>query len=86
MNKKDFSVIRSNMKEKTNQERLEALVEELPFNGIASAIVRERMIKMCEITRHAIAEDNRDFDSPLYNHLDFLAVCDLIEAYLDFDR
>lgn len=65
----------------TNEQLIARMLEDMHTMEIA--ILRERLQCISEITRAAITEKPKDFDSPIFHHTQFLAVCDKIDKHLN---
>jgi hypothetical protein len=71
-------------KMKTNEDMLKALLKDL--HTFEAAILRERLVKIAEITRDAIGKSPTGFNNPFFDHTWYLSVCDKIDKHLGFEQ
>jgi hypothetical protein len=69
---------------KTNDDMLKALLKDLHM--LETALLRERIVKISEITRQAIKKNPKDFDNFMVDHTWFIALCDKIDKHLGFEN
>ncbi len=70
--------------ERTNETMIRDLVDNLA--PLSLAILRERIVKIAELTKQAIEDNPTAYDNPIYDHTYYLHVCDEIFKYCGFEK
>lgn len=71
---------------RTNEQAIKQLAKALDnAHPFMAAIVRERIMKISEITKAAIEKNPAAYDNPFYNHTYYLEACKIIDETLKFD-
>jgi len=70
-------------KVRTNEQALKELIKDLhPFEAM---IIRERLIKIAEITLQDIDKNPSAYDTPMFSHQYFINACEKIKLHLDLE-
>ena len=70
-------------KQKTNEQRLRAFLKDI--NGIEAAILRERLLKIAEVTKQSIKAEPEAYAKGFIHVSLFESVCDKIIEHLKIE-
>ena len=68
----------------TNEMLLRKLIKEI--NPYEAMIVRERLVRIAEITLDAIKKDPKSYNNPIFNHEFYVTTCNHIIQVLGFEK
>lgn len=68
----------------TNEQLIRKFLKEL--HTIEVAMLRERIVRIAELTRQDIEEDRKPYNTIATTANDFLILCDKIDKYLGFEN
>jgi hypothetical protein len=71
-------------KQLTNEQMLRRLIKEL--NPLEASIVRERLVKIAEMTMEGIKQNPKAYDNPIYDHSYYEYVCKHIFRVIGFEK
>jgi len=71
-------------KERTNETMIKDLIKDL--NPLGLAILRERIVKIAEITKEAVEANPEKWDNPIVDHSYYIYVCDKIFEHCGFEH
>lgn len=69
-------------KYRTNEAALKGLIKSL--GPVENALLRERILKIADLTEEAIAKDPASFRNPFMSEKMYLQVCKTIKEHLEF--
>ncbi len=72
------------MKTKTNEQMIKALLKDL--NTMETAILRERIVKIFEMTEDAIKENPDSFKNPIIHYSIYNHVADKVTKHMGFNN
>ena len=67
---------------RTNDQMLRAFLKEVNNDMLVTCVLRERLMKMADMTRQAMAKNPESFDNPVFNRSYYVAFCDLVDKHL----
>lgn len=71
-------------KQLTNDQMIKNLIKDCEM--LDFAVLRERLVKIAEITLAGIKKDPKAYDNPIFNHTYYEHVCNKILSFCGFDK
>lgn len=72
------------MKHQTNEQMIKALLKDL--NTMETAILRERIVKIFEMTEEAIKKNPESFRNPIVHHSIYNHVAEKVNKHMGFNN